>query len=149
MRIDLTQGQSYALQSFFGYLIMTPDGGYIDTYENTVIFYGPVGPLEHNLPRGCKFVEDTENGEDHWKVQIWDVEQGKYVTAERFDAERMKPCKLSVSDHDIFNLSQACMTLDKLQVELHEDTPYEIPSTDQIRKRILKAMDYLEELPFL
>ena len=38
------------------------------------------------------------------------------------------------------------MTLDKLQVELCEDTPYEIPSPEETRERILKAMDHLSEL---
>lgn len=43
-------------------------------------------------------------------------------------------------------LSEANLELDKLQVELNPKTPYEIPNSDETRERILKAMDYLEEL---
>jgi hypothetical protein len=41
---------------------------------------------------------------------------------------------------------QASMILDKLQVELCEDSPYEIPEPKEIRQRILKAMDLLEKV---
>lgn len=43
-------------------------------------------------------------------------------------------------------LAKVAMILDKLQVELCEDTPYEIPSANETRERILKAMDELELL---
>ena len=43
-------------------------------------------------------------------------------------------------------LAEACLVLDKLQVELCDDTPYPIPSNEEIRSRILKAMDYLDML---
>lgn len=43
-------------------------------------------------------------------------------------------------------LSEANLELDKLQVELNPKTPYEIPNSDETRERILKAMDYLEEV---
>ncbi len=43
-------------------------------------------------------------------------------------------------------LSEANLELDKLQVELNPETPYEIPNSDETRERILKAMDYLEEV---
>lgn len=43
-------------------------------------------------------------------------------------------------------LAKVAMILDKLQVELCEDTPYEIPSAKETRERILKAMDGLELL---
>lgn len=38
------------------------------------------------------------------------------------------------------------MTLDKLQVELCEETPYEIPSAEQTRKRILSTFDSIERI---
>lgn len=43
-------------------------------------------------------------------------------------------------------LAKVAMILDKLQVELCEDTPYEIPSANETRERILKAMNELELL---
>lgn len=43
------------------------------------------------------------------------------------------------------NFYKACMILDKLQVELCEETPYEIPSPKETRERILQAMDLLEK----
>lgn len=39
----------------------------------------------------------------------------------------------------------ACMMLDRLQVELCKDTPYDIPTAEKTRERILKAMDLFEE----
>lgn len=42
--------------------------------------------------------------------------------------------------------AKIAMILDKLQVELCEDTPYETPSAKETRERILKAMDGLERL---
>lgn len=44
-----------------------------------------------------------------------------------------------------YHFYQACMILDRLQVELCEDTPYEIPSSNETRERILEAMDHLEK----
>lgn len=43
-------------------------------------------------------------------------------------------------------LAKASSVLDKLQVELCDDTPYPIPSNEEIRNRILKAMDYIDEM---
>lgn len=43
------------------------------------------------------------------------------------------------------NFYKACMILDRLQVELCEETPYEIPSPKETRERILEAMDLLEK----
>jgi hypothetical protein len=41
---------------------------------------------------------------------------------------------------------EACLILDRLQVELCEDTLYPIPSPKETRERILKAMRLLEKL---
>lgn len=41
-------------------------------------------------------------------------------------------------------LLKALMTLDRLQVELHEETLYKTPSPEETRERVLKAMDAIE-----
>lgn len=51
-----------------------------------------------------------------------------------------------MTSKDAFLYAKACMALDKLQVELHPDSPYEIPSIQEIRERLLKVMNYLEEI---
>lgn len=51
-----------------------------------------------------------------------------------------------MTNNEMKDLAKACIILDKLQVELCEDTPYPTPTTKEIRDRILKAMDYLEKL---
>ena len=51
-----------------------------------------------------------------------------------------------MTDNEMKDLAKACIILDKLQVELSEDTPYSIPTAKQTRDRILKAMHYLEKL---
>ena len=52
-----------------------------------------------------------------------------------------------MNENEIYkNLSQAQIQLDKLQVELHEESPYPTPSTKETRERILKAMDSLEKI---
>lgn len=48
-----------------------------------------------------------------------------------------------LSNHERFLLSQACIGLDRLQVELHPDTPYETPTPEETRGRLLEIMDYL------
>lgn len=50
-----------------------------------------------------------------------------------------------MTNNEMKDLAKACIILDKLQVELSEDTPYPTPTTKEIRDRILKAMDYLEK----
>ena len=44
------------------------------------------------------------------------------------------------------SLAKGMIALDKLQVELCEDTPYEVPSAAECRRRILAAMCYLQEV---
>ena len=44
------------------------------------------------------------------------------------------------------SLAKGMIALDKLQVELCEDTPYEVPSSEECRRRILAAMCYLQEV---
>ena len=51
-----------------------------------------------------------------------------------------------MTEFELRNLAKACAILDKLQVELCDETPYEIPPTAVIRDRILCAMDYLDKL---
>lgn len=43
-------------------------------------------------------------------------------------------------------LANGMVALDRLQVELCEDTPYEVPSSAECRRRILAAMDYFQEV---
>ena len=43
-------------------------------------------------------------------------------------------------------LSRVSIKLDKLQVELDENTPYETPSIKEIHKRILEVMDILDKI---
>ena len=43
-------------------------------------------------------------------------------------------------------ICKANMMLDRLQVELCKDTPYEIPDAESTRERILKAMDIYDKL---
>ena len=42
------------------------------------------------------------------------------------------------------SLAKSMIMLDMLQVELCEDTPYEVPSAAECRRRILAAMGYLQ-----
>ena len=51
-----------------------------------------------------------------------------------------------MTEFELRNLAKACAILDKLQVELCDETPYETPPTDIIRDRILCVMDYLDKL---
>ena len=46
----------------------------------------------------------------------------------------------------IKKICNATMCLDRLQVELCGETPYDTPTPEQTRKRILAAMDKLEEV---
>jgi len=41
-------------------------------------------------------------------------------------------------------LAKVCMTLDRLQVELCENTPYPVPDAQETRKRILSTFDGLQ-----
>lgn len=43
-------------------------------------------------------------------------------------------------------LAKVCMTLDRLQVELCEDTPYPVPGAQETRKRILSTFDGLKTI---
>lgn len=53
---------------------------------------------------------------------------------------------MALSNHQRFLLGEACIRLDKLQVELHPETPYETPGPEETRSRLLEAMDFLEQL---
>ena len=44
------------------------------------------------------------------------------------------------------SLAKGMIALDRLQVELCKDTPYEVPSSAECRRRVLAAMDYFEEV---
>ena len=44
----------------------------------------------------------------------------------------------------IKNLANACLKLDRLQVELCKETPYKVPDLKETRNRILEVMAYLE-----
>ena len=43
-------------------------------------------------------------------------------------------------------LCSVSMKLDRLQVELCEETPYETPTAEQTRKRILSTFDAIERI---
>lgn len=47
-------------------------------------------------------------------------------------------------NHIIYLLCTAMNKLDKLQVELCEDTPYEIPTAEECRTRIRSTFDNLD-----
>lgn len=48
--------------------------------------------------------------------------------------------------NEVVSYCKAMIILDRLQVELKEDSPYETPSPKETRERILEAMYKLEEL---
>jgi uncharacterized protein involved in tolerance to divalent cations len=52
----------------------------------------------------------------------------------------------NVRDEIICELATASMKLDRLHVELCDESPYEVPSIDEIRVRILSAMNALARL---
>lgn len=52
----------------------------------------------------------------------------------------------NVRDEIICELATASMKLDRLYVEMREDSPYEMPDNDEIRSRILGAMNALARL---
>ena len=52
----------------------------------------------------------------------------------------------NVRDEIICELATASMKLDRLYVEMCEDSPYEMPDNDEIRSRILSAMNALARL---
>lgn len=53
---------------------------------------------------------------------------------------------VTISDRDLNEMAAACLTLDRLQVELDPGSPYKTPSPKECRERILRAMDRLEKV---
>lgn len=51
-----------------------------------------------------------------------------------------------MTDHEIFLLVKVCHEIDKLQVELSPRSVYTTPGPEEIRERLLKVCDVLDEL---
>ena len=62
------------------------------------------------------------------------------------ESESERDRQLRAKNEAIGILAKVCMTLDRLQVELSDNSPYEVPGTEEIRKRILSTFDGLQAI---